>query len=476
MGRGRREVGSALAAAAALVVLSGVGAQAASAASVDVFVGYADSAHATPGNFPTPWFSPNNPSIVFQGVRCAPGSTSCEYDASAVRMVNNLPIAVTVNAVTVAFSSSCVYDIWPHDVSLGPGSQLIVTQLRGGTAHGCTNTTSSTDPNFGLIDGSDIGPNGVSWKDNCTQSGVVPEVDVTVNHSTTPFVDTGRVLNTGGVDSSICNANGTTHPSQSESTQWTPIGQIACPGAALSLAPASQDVAISQAAGVTATLDDSCGHPLQGATVKFGVIGTGRPNSGKTGTGVTDRNGNASFSYADTNGRTGVDDVQASVSNPAGTIFSNVVFVHWSVTGGSASGGLALITNLSLTPRAFPAAPSGPAVAAAKKRKRRFGTRVSYNDSQAATTTFTVQRAAPGRRSGASCVRPRPGNRKHKHCTRFVAVGTFTHGDVAGQNHFRFTGRVNGHKLGKGMYRLKAVPSNAAGSGPPTFTAFRIIR
>jgi hypothetical protein len=258
---------------------------------------------------------------------------------------------------------------------------------------------------------------------------------------------------------------------RNESTQWTTAGQIPCPGAKLTLAPGNQNDVPGQAASVTATLDDTCGNPLQGATVKFGVIGTGRPNSGKTGRSVTDRNGNAGFSYTDTNTRTGIDDVQASVTNPAGTIFSNVVFVNWAV-----SSGLGLITDLSLTPLSFAAAPSGPAVVTAKKRRRTFGTLVTYSDLQPATTTFTVQRAAPGRKSGNSCVKPRPRNRSHKRCTRFITVGSFTHVDIAGANRFRFRGRVGAHKLTRGMYRLQAVPRTAAGDGPPTLKAFRIIR
>jgi hypothetical protein len=57
-----------------------------------------------------------------------------------------------------------------------------------------------------------------------------------------------------------------------------------------------------------------------------------------------------------------------------------------------------------------------------------------------------------------------------------MAVGSFTHADVAGANRFRFTGRVGGRKLRPGSYRLRAVARNAAGVGPPAFKPFHITR
>jgi 6-phosphogluconolactonase (cycloisomerase 2 family) len=135
--------------------------------------------------------------------------------------------------------------------------------------------------------------------------------------------------------------------------------------------------------------------------------------------------------------------------------------------------GLARISRLRVSPSAFPAAPSGPTL---RTSKRKVGAIVSYRDSQAARTTFTVQRRAPGRRQGHRCVKPRKRNRRGKPCTRFVSVGSFRHKDVAGTNRFRFTGRVRRHKLAPGRYRLRAIPRTAAGSGKPAFRGFRVKR
>jgi hypothetical protein len=155
-----------------------------------------------------------------------------------------------------------------------------------------------------------------------------------------------------------------------------------------------------------------------------------------------------------------------------GQFSSNIVTVNWVVPSGAIPQGV--IANLSLNPFSFVAAPSGPSARFAQRP--RFGTIVSYSDSQAATTTFTVQRPLPGRLRGNACVKPNKSNRGHRPCTRFMAVGSFTHADVAGANRFRFTGRVGGRKLRPGSYRLRAVARNAAGVGPPAFKPFHITR
>jgi hypothetical protein len=80
--------------------------------------------------------------------------------------------------------------------------------------------------------------------------------------------------------------------------------------------------------------------------------------------------------------------------------------------------------------------------------RRAVGTRVSYVLSEAAHVTFRV-----GQRGG------------------FVRHGT------AGRNSFRFAGRVRGHRLPPGRYRLRAVATDAAGnSSRAEYVRFRIRR
>ena len=141
----------------------------------------------------------------------------------------------------------------------------------------------------------------------------------TIDGVTSDFSDTGQVINTGGVDKAGC-AGG-----PNESSQWTSIGSQDCPGAVLSLAPASQTAAIGSPASVTATLTNTCGQALQGASIDFAV--QSGPNAGVTGSATTDPNGNATFTY--TGSATGTDTVVSSTTNPAGTITSNTVNVVW---------------------------------------------------------------------------------------------------------------------------------------------------
>jgi hypothetical protein len=319
-------------ACARLTVLSGVtallaagaGAWAAPAAhasgGVQVFVGYADNDRAGAANFPSPW--EGGSSVIYEG--CTP-SASCVFDSGAARVVNNSPSAVTVNSVVLHFSAGCTYDIWPHGVALPVGGQLIVTQTTSGADNGCS-------PGDGHMDSSDIGPGGAGWAGNCSQSGVIPEVDVTIDGVTSTFDDSGQVMNTGGVDAASCRPS-----NPNESTQWTLVGSQPCAGAQLSLAPPAQSQQVGDTATITATLTNGCGTPLQGNTLAFDA--TSGPNAGTTGTGVTDSSGQASFSYSSINA--GTDAWQATLTNLAGTITSNSVNVTW--TAPFAPGGGAFV-------------------------------------------------------------------------------------------------------------------------------------
>jgi hypothetical protein len=303
----RLTAASSAAALLAAGLFIGVAQPAQASGGVQVFVGYADNLRANPMHFPTPWNG--SPNVTFEG--CS--SSSCVFDGGAARVVNNSGGSVTVDSIVLHFST-CTYDIWPHNVTLAAGKEMIIAQTTSGGDNGCT-------PGNGHMDSSDIGKNGAPWAGNCTQSGVKPTVDVTIDGTTTSFTDSTQVLNTDGVDGALCppfNGN--------ESTQWTPIGSQPCPGAVLSLAPPTQTHNVGDTATVTATFTCNAqqAHPLQNASVTFDVTGT----NSLSGHGTTDKNGHAAFSYSSVN--VGTDTVNASVSNPAGTIPSkNTVQVIW---------------------------------------------------------------------------------------------------------------------------------------------------
>lgn len=302
--RGRRVLAALAVLAMALMSLFvPAGHARAASSSVQVSLGYADDLRANPTRFPTPWAG--SPGVIFQG--CA----SCSLDSGAIRIVNNTPLAVTVDSVVVKFGT-CAFDIWPHNTAVPVGDQLIDAQTGADFEAGC-----ATDGSF---DTSDIGPNGENWASNCNQSGVHPEVDVTVDGVLNTFTDSGQVLNTGGVDKAGCDA-----ADPNESTQWTPVGSAPCPGATLTLTPPSQTDTVGATAVTTATLADTCGVGLQGALVHF-AVGSG-PDAGAAGAIATDPNGQATFAYP--GAAVGTDSVVATVSNPAGTISSNTVAVVW---------------------------------------------------------------------------------------------------------------------------------------------------
>ena len=133
--------------------------------------------------------------------------------------------------------------------------------------------------------------------------------------------------------------------------------------------------------------------------------------------------------------------------------------------------GQAALAGLTVKPKAFFAARSGPSVARARP-----GTVVSYTDTQTATTRFTVHRRSRGYRKGGRCVRrkPRPGLNP-KRCSLYRAVkGSFSHDDTPGPNSLRFTGRLGRKTLKPGPYRLKAVARNPFGKSTAVRTSFRV--
>jgi CSLREA domain-containing protein len=127
---------------------------------------------------------------------------------------------------------------------------------------------------------------------------------------------------------------------------------------------------------------------------------------------------------------------------------------------------------LTLSPATFHAATSGASIA----KRKQPGTSLSYNDSDVATTTFTVLRPQRGVRKKGHCVAPPKHGHGGRPCKRLVKVGAFTHVDKAGRNSFRFTGRVSGSALKPGVYELEATPRLAGLSGAARAARFTITR
>jgi hypothetical protein len=132
------------------------------------------------------------------------------------------------------------------------------------------------------------------------------------------------------------------------------------------------------------------------------------------------------------------------------------------------------VTGLRVGPAAFRGARSGASVRAATVRT---GARVSYALNMPATVRFTVQRASTGRRAGARCVKLSRANHDRTPCDRLASVpGSFRRSRSSGADRFTFTGRLGGHTLRPGRYRLRASPTAGGHAGQPTRASFRIIK
>ena len=129
------------------------------------------------------------------------------------------------------------------------------------------------------------------------------------------------------------------------------------------------------------------------------------------------------------------------------------------------------LSALKITPTALRAARSGPS-----DRRKGSGATVTFRLDESATVTFTVQQARPGRELNGRCRSDDRSHRDARRCTRWSAVsGSFHVTGKPGTNHFAFTGRIHGHKLAPGRYRLVARARDVAGSiGQPVHAGFSI--
>jgi Divergent InlB B-repeat domain len=139
---------------------------------------------------------------------------------------------------------------------------------------------------------------------------------------------------------------------------------------------------------------------------------------------------------------------------------------------------LPTISRLSVAPRTFGAAARGPSTLALRPRSK-LGTVVSYILNQAATVRFSVERLLPGRTTKQGphvhCAAPAKHNRKDPRCTRVVVLsGGLVQNGKAGNNAFRFTGRLAGKELALGSYVLVASPSADGTAGTSVKIAFRV--
>ena len=124
--------------------------------------------------------------------------------------------------------------------------------------------------------------------------------------------------------------------------------------------------------------------------------------------------------------------------------------------GGSGAGGpgphstggghVPLLSRLHVTPARF------------RIGGRGGGTTIAFRLDTASKVTLTLQRVLSGHRKGKRCV---TGQKRGRRCTLLRSAGHLTvRTGHAGTNTVRFLGRLGGHQLAPGSYRLTATPAH----------------
>ncbi len=134
------------------------------------------------------------------------------------------------------------------------------------------------------------------------------------------------------------------------------------------------------------------------------------------------------------------------------------------------------------TPPAFTSSlikPSKFAIVKGRKQKKvAYSTKLSFFLSEPASVVATVQQKTTGRKSGKLCKKQTKANKKKGKCTLYVAKGQlFAKGLLGGKNTAAIGGKVAGHKLAIGTYRLQLVGTDAAKNvSPARFLNFKVYK
>ena len=210
--------------AAGVAVATMLASGAASAAGIEVFVGYADNLRAS-GFFPTPWLT--SPGVVSE----TPNGQS--LDTGAVRIDNNSGAAITVNSFTVTMRNSSgatvqTFNIW-NPLVIPDGATGIFTQTAS------YNFDSSDFGIFGLTPPAGLEPTSGTEIGGCASSATAiatagytsacansaPVITFSIGAQNFSFTDTGHILDTGGWD--FVN-NGIYGGDGNESINWNTVG------------------------------------------------------------------------------------------------------------------------------------------------------------------------------------------------------------------------------------------------------------
>ena len=130
------------------------------------------------------------------------------------------------------------------------------------------------------------------------------------------------------------------------------------------------------------------------------------------------------------------------------------------------------ITSLKVSPKRFAVAGKGRA-----RTARSTGARVTWRLSARATMRLSVERVVTGRKVAKTCVPTTQRTRTRRACPRYLSVGTITKPARRGAGAVRLTGRVAGHRLTPGTYRILATATGRDGRGSaPVAVRFGVKR
>src|SRR6476661_8290585 len=258
-----RSTGVAVTGVAALILESvlAVLAPASAATPLNVYVGYMDThSVASSSKQPTPWPYTDPSSYIGSPCPAYPNSTT-GWDAAALRLDNPGSVDVTGIHPVVTIGSS-TYNLWGSNLTVKAHGTLVLTET------GAQNST-----NF---DGSDFAPNAYNGGNtaSCVNSGAIPAVKITLGGSTTTYLDSGQVLNGGGVDSGHCVNGSFVSGRIDESHPWVQIGTAAAvvPAAPQSLTAVAGDGSVNLS---WAAPTSDGGSPITGYSIYRGTSAGG---------------------------------------------------------------------------------------------------------------------------------------------------------------------------------------------------------
>jgi DNA-binding beta-propeller fold protein YncE len=109
-----------------------------------------------------------------------------------------------------------------------------------------------------------------------------------------------------------------------------------------------------------------------------------------------------------------------------------------------------------------------------RKGHKGTSTQLTYTDTEAATTTLTIELQQTGVRKHNRCVHGRA-HAKRSACRLYSTFTTIVHNDVAGSNTLKIGAQIGRHKLPVGRYLLVLVARAASGQSDRTSIGLRVV-